>query len=352
MMKRFTASRIMRIYWPCNFLIFMLVVATSAGAENSGKRSSPPSTKAEETAEESPSDPDAISLHNALATPDGESSGVSIARRERVQAESDAVPRSEVNRLIVKMIDKMPSGGEYHASLESTEKLASAIQVKGDSLDIDCKIAKPSFCSSATYLLFVSVLEQLNKNKQLSFEPGVADKLRVTGQRDGVGVWGRWNANGPGTARLFEELRLGRNFTSIDEAEPGDFLKIFWNDQIGSREFGHSVVYLGRGSNGEIKYWSSNKKGGYGRAEAPLSKIKRTLFSHLSDPGRINQILYAPETESYLASMLSRSSTPEKMYEMVGITESAAAEPTPASSVGTEVKVNGTDSKVGQKKQK
>jgi hypothetical protein len=137
-------------------------------------------------------------------------------------------------------------------------------------------------------LLFVSVLEQLNKNKQFSFRSGVAEKLLVTGQHDGVGVWGRWNANGPGTARLFEELQLGNNFTSIDQAEPGDFLKIFWNDQIGAKEFGHSVVYLGRGSNGTVIYWSSNKKGGCGRAEVPQSKIKRTLFSRFTDPARIN----------------------------------------------------------------
>jgi hypothetical protein len=54
------------------------------------------------------------------------------------------------------MIEKMPKGGEYRASSESTEKLGSAIQVKGDNLDIHREVAMPSFCSSATYLLFVA----------------------------------------------------------------------------------------------------------------------------------------------------------------------------------------------------
>jgi hypothetical protein len=54
------------------------------------------------------------------------------------------------------MIEKMPTGGEYRASSESTEKLGSAIQVKGDNLDIHREVAMPSFCSSATYLLFVA----------------------------------------------------------------------------------------------------------------------------------------------------------------------------------------------------
>jgi hypothetical protein len=351
MMKKSNASKNLRIYLRFAVIIFTLVVATSAGV-----RRSPPSTKSEGTTEQSPSDPDATSLHNALAKPDGESSGASLGRREPIQAESDTLPRSKINKLIVQMIESMPTGGEYHASSESTEKLASAIQVKGDSLDIHRELAMPSFCSSATYLLFVSVLEQLNKNKQLSFETGVAEKLRVTGQKDGVGVWGRWNANGPGTARLFEELHLGNNFTSIDKAEPGDFLKIFWNDQIGSKEFGHSVVYLGHGTNGAgidmVKYWSSNKKGGYGRTEAPRSKIKRTLFSHLSSPENINRIRDGLGTEEYLASMLSSNSTPEKMYKMVGIPTSALAEPIPVPSVDKEPKANGADSKADRKKEK
>jgi hypothetical protein len=146
-------------------------------------------------------------------------------------------------------------------------------------------------------------------------------------------------SNGPGTARLFEELSLGTNFTSIDQAEPGDFLKIFWNEQIGLREFGHSVVYLGRGVNSEgvetLKYWSSNKKGGYGRTEVPTSKIKRTLFSHLSNPAQINRVFHIPETESYLASMLITISTPEKVDEMVGITAWTAGNSIPASNIGT-----------------
>jgi hypothetical protein len=160
-------------------------------------------------------------------------------------------------------------------------------------------------------------------------------------------------SNGPGTARLFEELSLGTNFTSIDQAEPGDFLKIFWNDQIGLRKFGHSVVYLGRGVNSEgvetLKYWSANKKGGYGRTEVPTSKIERTLFSHLSDPAQINRVFHIPETESYLASMLITISTPEKMDEMVGITAWTAGNSIPASNIGTKVKAKEKNSKTGPK---
>ena len=77
---------------------------------------------------------------------------------------------------------------------------------------------------------------------QLDYE--TLDALMIHGQRDGAGIWGRWNANGPGTARLFSELGIGRNFDDFEEAEPGDFMKIFWSPEVGREEHGHSVIYL------------------------------------------------------------------------------------------------------------
>jgi hypothetical protein len=349
-MKKSIDSKGLRIYLPFAVFALMLFGASSANAQNLAVRRNAPSAESDGSPKVSPSDPDSTTQHNAVLTQEDQKP-LSPLVRESIHAESNNLPRSEINKLIVKMIERMPTGGEYRASRESTERLATAIRAKGNELDIDCQLAKPSFCSSATYLLFLSVLEQLNENKAFTFKQGVPEMLLVKGQQDGDGVWGRWNANGPGTARLFEELQLGNNFTSIDQAEAGDFLKIFWNDRIGSREFGHSVVFLGRGNNGSVIYWSSNKKGGYGCAEVPQTKIKRTLFSHLSDPSRINQIRYAPRTEEYLASMLGRSSTPEEMYEKVGVKESATAEPIPAWRVGKNVKPNETDSKTGERQQ-
>jgi hypothetical protein len=139
-------------------------------------------------------------------------------------------------------------------------------------------------------------------------------------------------------------FHLGPNFTSVEQAQPGDFLKIFWNDQIGFKEFGHSVVYLGHGLNNEgievVRYWSSNKKVGYGRAEVPRSKIKKMLFSRLAYPEQINRIRDGLNPDEYLAFMLIRSSSSEEMKEMVGIPASPVAEPAPAAHVDQELKVN------------
>jgi len=320
----------MCIYRCCVFSVFSLVVAVSGGAQSLAKRLSP--MRYAEASEQSQADPGTVSLHNTLAELSADNSAASFRGAVRVQfSGGDALPSSAINRLVVQTINRMPAGGEYRASSESIQKLESAIKKEGNHLAIDASVAKPSFCSSATYLVFVSTLEELNRRGQIQFEEGAAEKLLVTGQHDGFGVWGRWNANGPGTARLFAELYLGHNFTSIEKAQAGDFLKIFWNDQIGAREFGHSVIYLGHGPNSAgvevVRYWSSNKKGGYGRAEVPRSKIKRMLFSRLDYPERINQIRNGLKPDEYLASMLVRSSTPEEVKKMVGIPASATADP-------------------------
>ena len=320
----------MCIYRCCVFSVFSLVVAVSGGAQSLAKRLSP--MRYAEASEQSQADLGTGSLPNTLAERSGDNSAASFRGAVRVQfSGGDALPSSAINRLVVQTITRMPAGGEYRASSESIQKLESAIKKEGNHLAIDASVAKPSFCSSATYLVFVSTLEELNRRGQIQFEEGAAEKLLVTGQHDGFGVWGRWNANGPGTARLFAELYLGHNFTSIEKAQAGDFLKIFWNDQIGAREFGHSVIYLGHGPNSAgvevVRYWSSNKKGGYGRAEVPRSKIKRMLFSRLDYPERINQIRNGLKPDEYLASMLVRSSTPEEVKKMVGIPASATADP-------------------------
>jgi len=310
-MKRSTASRNPRIYWRRLIFSFAVFVAASTDAQQSQEN--------------------ATSIRNALAQPSVENSTGTFTGRVAVRAEVDTVPGS-INDLIVKTVNKMPNGGDYRASVESIQKLEAAVKKEGNRLSVDASVAKPSFCSAATYLVFVSALEELSNRGRIEFAPGVAEKLLVSGQHDGVGVWGRWNANGPGTARLFQESGLGKNFTSIEQAEPGDFLKIFWNDQIGAKEFGHSVVYLKHFQNSEgievVQYWSSNKKGGYGRAEVPRSKIKRMLFSRLTNPDRINNVGNLG-TDKYLASMLDRSSTPEEMDSKVGVNEPSRQEPAP-----------------------
>ncbi len=226
------------------------------------------------------------------------------------------------NALIVKAIESMPTGGGYRASGPAITALRNSMQAGSTGIALQPGQATPSFCSGATYLVFLAALNELQREGQITMSDATLRALLVEGQSDGSGVWGRWNANGPGTARLFFETGLGRNFTSFDEARPGDFMKIWWNDQIGALERGHSVVYLGvetRSDGQYVHYWSSNIPGGFGHAYVAQQKMRRVLFSRLEHPEQINRVTALPAKDAYLASMLSKSSTPEQMAAMVGL---------------------------------
>jgi len=228
------------------------------------------------------------------------------------------------NDRVLAAVKTMPSGGNYKTSSEAFAALERAIVTdQSGHLLLLPDQAKPNFCSEATYLIFLTVLKQLNREDLLPLTPAVVQALLVKNQEDGSGVWGRWNANGPGTARLFQELGLGRNFTSFAEAEPGDFLKIFWTEKIGAEEFGHSVIYLGssdgNGSDDLVIFWSSNVPNGFGQKAVPKSKIKRAIFSRLENPLAISGVASLPPRDEYLAAMLRRPSSEEEAFMMVGI---------------------------------
>ncbi len=226
------------------------------------------------------------------------------------------------NDLVLAALGKMPVGGGYETTSRAMDKLRQATASDASGLTVEPAAATPSFCSGATYLVFLSVVQKMIDEGRLRLSPSALAALPIRGQADGVGMWGRWNANGPGTARLFFELGLGRNFLSFDDARPGDFMKIFWSDEIGSREFGHSVIYLGRTRTPAgvetIQFWSSNKPGGYGERSVPSSKIKRVVFSRLEHPERLATAANLGK-DAYLVAMLRRPGTPEELREMIGV---------------------------------
>jgi hypothetical protein len=148
------------------------------------------------------------------------------------------------NQLVLGEIRKMISGGGYATTAKAVESLRAALRVGRDgALTIDAASATPSFCSGATYLLFLRVVRELQLQCGLNLAPlTIASLVSIHGS-DGHGIWGRWNANGPGTARLFFELGIGRSFMNFESALPGDFMKIWWTDESGKSERGHSVAF-------------------------------------------------------------------------------------------------------------
>src|SRR5712691_1680710 len=180
---------------------------------------------------------------------------------------AQGAPAADLNSLILEQMQKMPSGGKYSVSHFAKIKLQSAAHFESGKLFVIPTAPYPSFCSGATYIVFIKTIEALRDSGQLKLDFATLNQLMIRDQHDGEGIWGRWNANGPGTGRLFHELGLGRNFDNFDQAKPGDFLKIFWSRQVGRSEHGHSTIFLGMENRlgvPYVRYWSSNVPSGYG----------------------------------------------------------------------------------------
>ena len=231
-----------------------------------------------------------------------------------------------LNQVVLEQIETMPRLGGYAASHVATVNLAGAVRLDAAGrFAVDPAGAQPSYCSGATYLVFMKTVAALRATNRL---PGVDGRalgaLLVHGQRDGEGVWGRWNANGPGTARLFNELRLGRNFSRIEEAQAGDFMKVFWTAAVGKKEHGHSVIFLGRSHTPDgaelVRFWSSNQGLGYGEKLVPRAKIAHAIFSRLERPENLaGAANLSPATDEYLASLLTRESSATEAGEKCAV---------------------------------
>ena len=225
------------------------------------------------------------------------------------------VSADDLNALILDQIKQMPQGGHYSVSRFAKIRLQSAAHFESGKFFILPSAPYPSFCSGATYLVFIKTIETLRAQGELQLDFATLEQIIIRDQRDGEGIWGRWNANGPGTARLFHELGLGRNFDNFNEARPGDFMKIFWSQEVGRSEHGHSTIFLGMENRlgvEHIRFWSSNIPSGYGEKSVPRNKIAYAIFSRLETPTNLSRIHDAPVVDAYLASLLrTRSSFAE-----------------------------------------
>ncbi len=226
------------------------------------------------------------------------------------------------NDLILDQVRQMPQGGRYSASRVATIRLQSAAHFESGKFFVLPDAASPSYCSGATYLVFMKTIEALRSRGALHLDYATLEGLMIRNQRDGEGIWGRWNANGPGTARLFHEMDLGPNFDDFAEAQPGDFMKIFWSPEVGRAEHGHSVIYLGmerKAGMDYVKFWSSNIPTGYGEKSVPRAKIVHAIFSRLDTPGNLTRVVDAPPVDKYLASLLSTRSSYEEAKAKCGL---------------------------------
>jgi len=231
---------------------------------------------------------------------------------------------SDFNAIVLEQIRNMPQGGGYATTREAHQALSSAVAVSPLGLRVESSKAQPSYCSGATYLLFLKTLVAAEKQGLCPQGLTSSEFLLPQAMPDGVGIWGRWNANGPGTARLFHELGLGKNFTAWEQARPGDFMKIFWSSDVGKKERGHLVVFLGTETKDgveHVRFWSSNKPGGYGEKSVPKSKVAAAIFSRLENPSNMQRAATMPKKDAYLASLLTHESSLSEALQKSGVTQ-------------------------------
>jgi hypothetical protein len=228
---------------------------------------------------------------------------------------------ADVNALVLEQVRSMPNGGGHAANATALARFAQAVAVQDGALCVQAAGTVPNFCSEATYLVFLKTIAALNFRPRL--EPAALDALLIGDrQPDGHGVWGRWNANGPGTARLFYEAGLGRNFDDFEQARPGDFMKIFWSNEVGRRERGHSVIYLGRGVQDGLEtvtFWSSNLPAGYGEKTVYRTRIAYAIFSRLEHPEALGRLPELPPIDRYLSQLTSSASSLSEVRSMTGM---------------------------------
>ena len=270
--------------------------------------------------------------------------------------------KRDFNEVLLQVIAETEDGGGYYTGTEKTEELEktawegmdAAVTVNEENVQVDMSLARPSFCSSACYMALLKALSIWDTDGQISpqswacLKPYTVEGAAWPVQEDGVGCWGRANANGPGMAVLAAQLGAGTNIylapaesfatgeeylASWDQLKAGDFLKLFWNDRIGGDsetdtwESGHMVVYLDRVENYDEKgerddilyYWSSNGSGympdkGYGIGKTRLSDVYRAVATRITYAGAFdNAKEIAPDnTDTWLHDIMDSNLASEE----------------------------------------
>lgn len=134
---------------------------------------------------------------------------------------------------VLAAIDSFPEYGGYYTGSRPNALFAKTtwrglhdayqMRVNDERPRFDPWQAQPSFCSSATYSVLIKALliwdtgHKIKHEAWVNMKPrvGIADEFNPEGlgQDDGVGFWGRANANGPGLGVLVHELKAGYSFT-------------------------------------------------------------------------------------------------------------------------------------------
>ncbi len=224
----------------------------------------------------------------------------------------------DYNAIILDIIRNLPRGGGYSLNADRVElPTVVASNIGGGHWEMRVYDGHPSYCSSATYAVFAHLVATLHNSGRINLSPDQLRSLEVlktmpdgTAREDGEGPFAIFNSNGAGAAALLKHTGTGFSFRDdkLAYARPGDFLKLFWNDNVGASERGHQAIYTGRrevDGRDMICFWSSQRQhrkrrshhtealyfpasengkvvDGYGEVCRPRSDIKAMIFSRVT----------------------------------------------------------------------
>lgn len=223
----------------------------------------------------------------------------------------------DYNAKVMEIIRALPTGGGYSRGNSFVSPKFQTHNIGGGNWELRVYDGFPSHCTSATYALFGHLVALLHNGGKIALTADQLRWLEVSWRTpdgaalvDGQDPWWIFNANGAGAAALIKHTGIGVSFRDdkLAEARPGDFLKIFWNGNVGASEQGHQVVYTGRrqvGGGEMICFWGSQKQGtrkrngrrqplyfpareggkvhnGYGEVCRPRGDIKHMVFSRIT----------------------------------------------------------------------
>src|SRR5271165_3514726 len=81
--------------------------------------------------------------------------GLLVLHFSPVCAQNALYTGGDPNHAILSLIHSMPVGGGYSATAAATRDLQSAVQARGGTLRVNPFAARTTYCSGATYLVFV-----------------------------------------------------------------------------------------------------------------------------------------------------------------------------------------------------
>ncbi len=224
---------------------------------------------------------------------------------------------TDYNAMILDIIKTLPSGGGYSRGSSFQSPTITAHNIGADRWEMRVYDGFPSHCTGATYAVFARLIAVLQDDGRIALDGEQIAALSARSRMpdgatlvDGQGPFQIFNSNGAGVAALLKHTGTGMSFRDdkLLYARAGDFLKLFWNDNVGASEQGHQVIYLGRktvGSRDMVCFWGSqrqNKKkrpggtealyfpaadgekvvDGYGEACRPRDDIRAMVFSRVT----------------------------------------------------------------------